>query len=1353
MPIGRIEPFIVENNNWDAYIRRVNQFIALNNIGDELKVATLVTVVGAQCYELMCDLCAPETPESKTFDQLVALMKEHFEPDRSEIAERHIFRQRVQRQGENIREYLQALKHLAKTCNFGTCLEVCLRDQFVSGLLNEDMRSRIFAERGVSYKRAVELAQALEAAERHAATACASASSSTALASSRQSLASPDDDGLHRIGTAAGGARAPARGARGGTGGGVGADRAQRTCSRCGKTGHSEGKCRFRYYSCDSCGEKGHLKIVCRKNRSERGYKGQFFLNDSDSDEDSCNFYNLVVSNDGDGPYYADLNVENIECRFEIDTGSKISVISKKYYDKYFSNIPIQNKLLSLKSYTGDIIETIGYIVVNVICGKHRARLNLFVIDNGGPPLMGRVWIKHLKLAVVECYNLTDDDSVASSLLNEFPKVFSEGLGTFKTKIQLLLKDDKPVFVKARTIPLALRQPVEQELERLQRENIIYKVERSDYGTPIVPVIKANGSIRLCGDYKITINPLLKDYHYPLPRIEDLFAVLGGGEQYTKLDLTNAFQQCILHEESQAMTAITTHIGTFVYRRVPFGIKCIPENFQKIMEETLNGLPSTAVFADDICVTGKDKATHLRNLKAVLRRLQDNGLKINFAKCQFFKNSVTYLGYKIDKFGLHTDSKKIEAIVTAPEPTNVTQLKSFMGLVNFYSKFCVNMSDILKPLYGLLKKDVKWAWTSECSKSFKKIKNVLSNAPVLTHYDPSLPLILSVDSSAYGVGAVLTQRCADGTERPVCCASRTLNAAEVNYSQIDKEALAIIFGVTKHHQYLYGRHFTLRSDHRPLSYIFGDRKGIPVTAASRLQRYAVKLSAYNFSIEFISSEKNCFADALSRLPLKLTSGQLRGNDDRCSYLNFVQDNFPISFKDIKIETRRDSLLSKIYGYIMFNWPDTLNDKIEKIYWDRRHSMHIDQGCILWGYRIVVPTSLRSSVLREIHDGHPGVVKMKQIARNYVWWENLDSDIEQVARECVACRQLRAAPPAAPLHSWPWPAEPWSRLHVDFLGAFNGCYFLVVIDAHSKWIEVEKVTSTSASVVIGHLRKLFARFGLPKRLVSDNGPPFSSFEFAQYLERNGIRHTLIPPYHPSSNGAAENAVRSVKRVLKKAQLEKEDYNIALNRFLFTYRNTEQSTTGREPAVALLGRRLRGRLDLLRPDVAERVRSGQLRRELDDAATRPVRVLAPDEPVMLRDYTKSDRKWTEGVVMERKGPVSYKVKADDGKIHKRHIDQLQTRKSRHSLSKISRPPMDRDQVFVDDNNVELTEDTCETGDKEEFFDSVGEDDNSAPSRATPPDSPSTSTDKNDNNNRARRRAAKHCLEIIKDNKNNI
>lgn len=1353
MPIGKIESFQVGTHNWDTYVRRIKQFITLNDIDVSLHVATLVTLVGSECYDLMCDLCSPDQPEDKTFDVLVQLVKDHLEPERSEIAERHIFRQRKQQQGESVRSYLQSLKHLAKTCNFGASLEVNLRDQFVSGLYSEEMRSRLFAEKNVDYKRGVELAMALEAAERHANVASAPGAEATSAGSSAGA-----NDGLHRVGgVAAAPAAAPKR----------------RACPRCGKPGHAEGRCRYKHYSCDKCGEKGHLKSVC--NRSEKGgnstkktNKGQFYLDSSVTESDTdinCNFYNMSHNNlssninvcEDDGPYYIKLNIEGMFLKFEVDTGSKISAISKKLYDKMFYKFPIISKILTFKSYTGDVIQTLGYILVTITYNNKELKLKLYVITNGGPPLMGRTWIKQLKLSSFDALNnhhyVSDDNSLAKTLKDEYPEVFTEGLGTFKSQIRLYLNDTTPVFVKARPLPLAMRVRVERELDRLQAEGVIYKVDRSDYGTPIVPVVKTNGDIRICGDYKVTINPRLKDFHYPLPRIEDLFATLGGGERFTKLDLSNAFQQCLLHKDSRPMTAITTHMGTFVYNRVPFGIKCIPENFQKIMEETLSGLPFTAVFADDICVTGTCMSSHISNLKAVLQRLKENGLRVNYGKCQFFKESVTYLGYKIDKQGLHTDDKKIKAIVAAPSPCNITQLRSFLGLVNFYSKFCINMSDVLKPLYDLLKKHVKWNWDSKCENAFTKIKNVLSSSPVLAHYDPNLQLILAVDSSPYGLGAVLLQRYDDGSERPVGCASRTLNQAESNYSQLDKEALAIVFGVTKHHQYLYGRHFILRSDHRALSYILGDNKGIPVTAASRIQRYAVKLAAYDFKIEFVRSERNCFADALSRLPL--SSRERVRDDEEYSYLNFVEEHFPLSFKQIKTETDKDSLLKKIAGYVMFGWPPQVLIDKEKPYFNRKDSLHIDHGCLVWGYRIVIPKVLQQLILQEIHEGHPGIVKMKQIARNYVWWETLDSDIERTCSECAACVSQRAQPAPAPLHSWPWPEQPWSRLNVDFLGPLHNRYYLIIVDAHSKWIEVERVSTTSATVVIDSFRRLFARFGIPRKIVSDNGPPFSSVEFCSYLKHNGIKHLPVAPYHPSSNGAAENAVRTIKRVLKKASRENVNDNTALCKFLFMYRNTEHSTTGREPAVAMFGRRLRGRLDLLRPDTAELVRDAQLAHEQRAAKQRPpLRQAGVGDAVIVRDYSKHRQKWAEGEVVRRSGPVTYAVKTNDGHLHRRHIDQLITKKVSKSRPSIAGPspsaemesielehnaPIEQNIASVDSPPNTLYESTGKCP-RDESTEAVVSEIESSPPSMSPPIVHS----------RLRRRAALDCVAKLKTSK---
>lgn len=726
---------------------------------------------------------------------------------------------------------------------------------------------------------------------------------------------------------------------------------------------------------------------------------------------------------------------------------------------------------------------------------------------------MGRSWIQRFNINQLCINTIVNDESqyrqqFISELKNDYPTVFTNNLGTCKKEIRLQLVDNEPVFVRARPVPLALRSAVEKELIRLKREGSIYPVEHSDYGTPIVPVIKSSGDIRICGDYKSTINPKLKMDHYPLPRIDELFAALSEGEEYSKIDLTTAYMQVPLCPDSQACTAISTHMGTFAFRRTPYGLSCVPEKFQKIMEETLRGLPNTVVFLDDICITGKDRQAHKKNLRAVIERLAQTGLTVKIEKCQFMQKSVSYLSFIIDKNGLHPDSSKIDAIVRAPTPENVTQMKAFLELINYYGKFVPNLSSLLHPLYALLKKDQEWVWKVDCQNALEHIKKILASDKVLCHYDQSLPLVWSVDSSAYGVGAILAHRFPDGSERPVSCASRTLTDAEKNYSQLDKEALAILYGIHKHHQYLFGRTFRLKTDHKPLVYIFGPKGGIPQTAASRLQRWAVKLAAYDFSIEYVTSKCNGNADALSRLPLACVKDWSDKGDEQ-HYLNMVSETLPVNYKDIAIATKRDKCLSKIFGYIMFGWPCKWENEEDKCFFYRRNELYAEHGCILYKYRAVTPQVLQKQVLSEIHDGHLGIVKMKSIARNFVYWPSVDQDIEVLGLNCDACRSVRDAPPRHSIHSWEFPAGPWQRLHADFAQLY-GKYYIIVVDAYSKWLEAEEIRNTSAFETIKFFRNLFSKFGLPLQLVTDNVPPFQSLEFKDFCQKKHYKtHYVLP----------------------------------------------------------------------------------------------------------------------------------------------------------------------------------------------------------------------------------------------------
>ena len=643
---------------------------------------------------------------------------------------------------------------------------------------------------------------------------------------------------------------------------------------------------------------------------------------------------------------------------------------------------------------------------------------------------------------------------------------------------------------------------------------VLRKVEYSEWAAPIVPVPKKDGSLRLCGDYKVTVNPALNVDQYSLPKPADFLSSLAGGQRFSKLDLTSAYQQVPLDEISAKLTTINTHQGLYEYTRLPFGVASAPAVFQRIMDTMLQGMPSVISYIDDILITGRNEAEHLRNLEKVLHQLQEHGVRLHKEKCLFFQESVEYLGHCVDSRGIHTSEKKVKAILVAPSPHNLQQLRSFLGLLNYYAKFLPDLASLLHPLHMLLRAKQLWHWSKACEQAFQKAKKRLVEAPVLAHYDPELHIVLAADASAYGVGAVISHKFPNGSERSVAFASRTLSASEKNYAQVEKEALSLIFVVRKFHQYLYGRKFTLVTDHKPLTSILGPKQGIPPLAAARMQRWALLLSAYSYDICFRPTTAHGNADGLSRLPV-VTTSQL-DNPTEPSLFNVAQiDALPIQISEVELATRTDPILSKVLTCLWHGWPSRVQEALMP-FWRRKDELTVEGECILWGMRVVIPSKWRYKVLDELHKGHPGVVRMKTLARSHICWPNLDSAIERRAKACTACQCNKHLPPKAPLHYWPWPPAPWDRIHIDFAGPFMGNMFFIVVDAHSKWPELCIMTSTTTARTISVLREMFARFGLPKQLVSDNGPQFTSDEFEQFLEGNGVNHIRSSPYHPSTN---------------------------------------------------------------------------------------------------------------------------------------------------------------------------------------------------------------------------------------------
>ena len=337
--------------------------------------------------------------------------------------------------------------------------------------------------------------------------------------------------------------------------------------------------------------------------------------------------------------------------------------------------------------------------------------------------------------------------------------------------------------------------------------------------------------------------------------------------------------------------------------------------FQRYMDTLLQGLKGVSDYIDDILISSTTTEEHLEILSKVLQRLQGAGLRLNRAKCFFLRPSLEYLGHRIDKDGIHPTQDKVKAIREAPQAKNLTELRSFLGLINYYSKFLPNLSLKLAPLYHLLNKKQKWEWSTAQAKAFQTAQEALQGDSLLVHYDTQKPLILACDASPYGIGAVLSHIMPDQQERPIAYTSRTLTAAEKNYSQLEKEALAIIFATKKFHNFLYGRHFVIESDHKPLSFLFDDKRSIPQMASSRIQRWALTLSAYRYSIRYKAGKHLCNADAFSRLPRPVTTTHEQFPEDLNLLINHLSAT-SIGPANIREWTTNDPVLSTVRRFVM-----------------------------------------------------------------------------------------------------------------------------------------------------------------------------------------------------------------------------------------------------------------------------------------------------------------------------------------------------------------------------------------------------------------------------------------------------
>ena len=484
----------------------------------------------------------------------------------------------------------------------------------------------------------------------------------------------------------------------------------------------------------------------------------------------------------------AEILVNGDPVSFKLDSGADVSVISEKTYGL----LSVQGKLLPSDK------KLYGPCKVPLFCkGKFTASLThnpeccadeIYVVPGLEQSLLGRSACSRLGTIA----RISAVDAKDSNYEKTFPSLF-QGLGCMDGVYEIKLDDSVIPFnlTTPRRIPIPLLPKVKEELGRMEQMGVIEQIDQpTQWCSSIVVVPKRNGSVRICGDFVQLSKAVQREVHQ-MPTTEQTLAKLSGAKIMSKLDANSGFWQRKLSENSKLVTTFITPWGRYCFTRLPFGISSAPEHFQKAMQRILEGLDGVECQVDDILVFGETQEQHDKRLIAVLERLADANVTLNLEKCKFSTDKVEFMGHVIGKDGMQIDPTKVEAVTQMGEPTDIAQLRRFLGMVNQVGKYIPNLADITKPLRDLLSKNNAWLWTEAQQKAFDDVKKALVSGPTLALYDPAKETWVSSDASSFGLGAVLTQAQEDGGWKPVAYISRSLTPTEQRYAQVEKEALAV----------------------------------------------------------------------------------------------------------------------------------------------------------------------------------------------------------------------------------------------------------------------------------------------------------------------------------------------------------------------------------------------------------------------------------------------------------------------------------------------------------------------------------------------------------------------------------
>ena len=779
-------------------------------------------------------------------------------------------------------------------------------------------------------------------------------------------------------------------------------------------------------------------------------------------------------------------------------------------------------------------------------------------------------------------------------VVREFPTVFD---GTIRSmpgeNYKIHLKDDAvPFCVTApRRVPLAYREPLKEELQRLQDQDIIFPVtDPTDWCAPIVVNAKKGGGIRLCVDLSM-LNKHVRRERYQSPTPAESVASIAGqhAQWFTVVDAAKGYHQCLLADECRLLTTFTTPFGRFAFKRAPYGITSISEHYNRRMEEALQGLPGPyRRVVDDVVIFSDTLEEHVQHVREFLSRCETRGISLNLDKLQLAQRSVQFAGFVLTPDGYGPNPQLTESLSAFPTPTNISELRSFFGLVNQLASFVDNIAELMEPLRPLLSPKNDFRWEDHHQRAFEKAKTRLTSVPPLGYFDPTRPTTIATDASRKkGLGFVLRQADGEGRWHVIQAGSRFLSDAETRYATIELEALAVCWALQKCRLFICGLpSVEVLTDHRPLVPILNS-KTLDEIENPRLQRLKLRMSEFaHFTATWVPSSQHTAADALSRSPIaRPEDGDECGEDAAAASVRaIIASELQAHHADVRLEEVRqavtmDPVFQMLITTIQDGFPDTKSatpDEVKR-YWPVRDRLTVDNGVVLCGCRVVIPTSLRKQTLQTLHAGHLGKERTKSRARQIVYWPGIDNDIDNFTRQCERCQSELPSQQRETLISHKLADRPFQYLDVDIASHAGGKY-LVVVDGFSGWRHVGYLgRQSSTSKVITTLLEVFRHVGVAEALWSDGGPEFTSYQFREFMRKWGISHHLSSPHYPQSNGRAESGVKAAKKLLRKCwdvRRERLDDD-AWTSGILQHWNTPGSH-GASPAQIVYGRPIRDTL---------------------------------------------------------------------------------------------------------------------------------------------------------------------------------